>query len=319
MTLPMDALVQKAITLSTNLTAIIPDLWAAQMEPNLRKAAVLEQALVQNTDLLGTDGDVVHIPTLPDLAAAAALTEGTDMTVAALTDATSIDLTPSEVGKAIGITRKALDRIKYDGMAAIVERLAYSMSLYIEGTIAALWDNDLPGASGSHMGYYYPNSHTSANVVVGDTFSSNTLLDAVGNLRASDVMPFPDGTFMAFIHPYQYRDLLKDTDVKNAIFYGSPQVMFRGEVGTLHNVRLIVTNHVVNVMEGASSLVATRKALLVSPRWAAVAWKRRPELVVDPTLYDFGRRRQVAVTADLDIQLLHLDRSLVITTAAAAA
>jgi N4-gp56 family major capsid protein len=316
MTLPMDALVQKAITQTSNLTAIIPDLWAAQLEPNLRKAAVLEQALVQNTDLLGTDGDVVHIPTLPDLGAAAALTEGVDMTVGALTDATSIDLTPSEVGKAIGITRKALDRIKYDGMAAIVDRLAYSMSLYIEGTIAALWDNDLPGSAGSHMGYYYPNAHTSANVVSTDTFSSDVLLDAVGNLRASDVMPFPDGTFMAFIHPYQYRDLLKDTDVKNAIFYGSPQIMFRGEVGTLHNVRLIVTNHVVAVTENT---VATRKALLVSPRWAAVAWKRRPELVVDPTVYDFGRRRQVAVQADLDIQLLHLDRSLVITTAAVAA
>ena len=317
MTLPMDALVQKAITLTTDLSAIIPELWAAQMEPNLRKDAVLQQSLVENTDLLGSDGDVVHIPTLPDLTAAAALTEGTDITVADLTDATSIDLTPSEVGKAIGITRKALDRIKYDGMAAIVDRLAYSMSLYIEGTIAALWDNDLPGASGSAMTELYPNAHTSANVATTDTFSSDILLDSVGELRALDVNPFPDGSFMAFIHPYQYRDLLKDTDVKNAIFYGSPQVMFRGEVGSLHNCRLIVTNHVVHATENTT--VDVRKALLVSPRWAAVAWKRRPELTVDPTLYDFGRRRQVAVTADLDIQMLHLDRGIVISTAAVAA
>lgn len=317
MTLPMDALVQKAITLSSNLTAIIPDLWASMIEPNLRKAAVLEQSLVQNTDLLGTDGDVVHIPTLPDLSAAAALTEGTDMTVGALTDASSIDLTPSEVGKAIGITRKALDRIKYDGMAAIVERLAYSMSLYIEGTIAALWDNDLPGASGSAMTQIYPNSHDSSSVVVTDILTSDVLLDAVGELRALDVQPFPDGSFMFFLHPYQYRDLLKDTDVKNAIFYGSPQVMFRGEVGSLHNCRLIVTNHVVGATEHTS--IAVRKGLLVSPRWAAVAYKRQPQLVVDPTLYDFGRRRQVAVTADLDIQMLHLNRGIVVSTGAAAA
>jgi N4-gp56 family major capsid protein len=310
MPLAIDQLVAKAITQSSGQAAIIPELWAAELEPNLRKREVLQQSVLQNTDLLGEPGDVVHIPTLPDLAAAAALTEGTDMTVTALTDSTSVDLTPSEVGKAIGITRKALDRIKYDGMAAIVDRLAYSMSLYLEGSIAALYNASVPG--GSAMAGQYANSHASGTVVSTDTLDSATILHAKATLEASDVMPFDDGLWRFYIHPYQYEKLIQDQDVRNDLRYASPATLLRGEVGVLHNTRIIVSTHVKSVTENSTTVY---KALFLSPRWAAIAWKRKPELVIDPTLYDFGRRRQVAVTADLDIQLLHSDRSLCITTA----
>jgi N4-gp56 family major capsid protein len=309
--LQIDQLVAKAITLTSGQAAIIPDVWAAELEPNLRKREVLQQSMLQNTDLLGVPGDDVIIPTLPDLTAAAALTEGTDMTVAALTDSTSVTLTPAEVGKAIGISRKALDRIKYDGMAAIVDRLAYSMSLYIEGTIAALYNASVPGG-GSSMTDQYPNSHASGTVVSTDTLSSEVILHAKATLEASDVTPWEDGLWRMYIHPYQYEDLIQDTNVRQDLRYASPQVLLRGEVGVLHNTRIIVSTHVKSVTENST---AVYKALFVSPRWAAIAWKRKPELVVDPTLYDFGRRRQVAVTADLDIQLLHADRGLVVTTA----
>jgi hypothetical protein len=172
MPLAIDQLVAKAITQTSGQAAIIPELWAAELEPNLRKREVLQQSVLQNTDLLGEPGDVVHIPTLPDLGAAAALTEGTDMTVGQLTDSTTVDLTPAEVGKAIGITRKALDRIKYDGMAAIVDRLAYSMSLYLEGTIAGLYNATVPVVGGS-LTNQYPNSHASGTVVSTDTLDSH--------------------------------------------------------------------------------------------------------------------------------------------------
>ncbi len=57
------------------------------------------------------------------------------------------------------------------------------------------------------------------------------------------------------------------------------------------------------------------QAMLVAPRWAAIAYKRKPEVVVDPTLYDFGRRRRFGVLVDYDVQILHPERGVVIATA----
>src|SRR6266702_1200863 len=120
--LPTDQLIKKATTLQTNLQSLVPQIWAAYMELNLRRRAVLEQSLLVNTDLtVPGSGDKVYIPALPDIAIADSLTEGTSQTATTLSNAASVSLTPAEFGKMVAVTRKALDRIKYDGMAAIVD------------------------------------------------------------------------------------------------------------------------------------------------------------------------------------------------------
>jgi N4-gp56 family major capsid protein len=310
----IDQMVQKAVSVTAQHAAIINKVWAADLEVNLRRRAVLQQAVVEVTDLLGTSGDTVYVPTLPDIAAAATLTEGTDMVPIALTASTNVALVPVEVGTSVAISRKALDRIKYDGMSAIVDRLAYAFSLYLEGGIAALWNIVVPGTA-TKFSAVYPNAHTTANIVAGDTMSSKLILAAVAQLEFANNFPFPDGFWRLFINPQQYADLLVDADVRNDLRYGSPETMLHGEVGVLHNCRIIKSNNLVAGAEGASSLVPTRKALLFAPRAAAIAWKRRPEVMADPTVYDFGRRRQFGVTADLDIQPLNAPRALTVVSA----
>src|SRR5258708_2838342 len=162
--LPLDQLIAKADTVAApTLTAIIPQLWAAQLEDNLRKRAVFQQSIVSNTDLVGAEGDTVYMPTLPDLDASLMdLAEDVDIVLVSLNQATSVALKPLEKGKGVGITRYALDRMKYDGMAQIVDRLAYAMSLKIEGTIAGLYSANVPGTAGAagQMTGMYPNAHT---------------------------------------------------------------------------------------------------------------------------------------------------------------
>jgi HK97 family phage major capsid protein len=190
MELQIDKLVQKALTVTSGQGAIIPKLWAAQLEYNLRRMASFQQSIVENTDLLGAPGDTVSIPTLPDIAAAAALVEGTDMVPIALTNSTKVDFVPSEVGTSVAISRKALDRIKYDGMAAIVDRLAYAFSLYIEGTIAGLWNVVVPGTA-TKFTALYPNGHTTANIVVGDTLSSKVIPHSHRHAGDGQQLPLP--------------------------------------------------------------------------------------------------------------------------------
>lgn len=313
---PLDLLVAewvaKADTTTTNMAAIIPQLWASTLEPNLRKREQFQQSIAVNTDLVGEPGDRVFLPTLPDLDDSGMdLTEDVAMSIIALSDATSVELIPAEKGKAIGITRKALDRMKYGGMELLVDRLAYSMSQKIENTISNLYSASVPNG-GASMTIYRPNGKTAATIATTDTLNDDAILDVKAILEGEDAIPFDDGSYRLYIHPNQYKALIKDPDIRNDLRYASPAVLLRGEVGSLHGVRIVVSNYVKTLVENT---VTTYQSLLMSDRWAAIAWKRMPEVTLDPTVYDMGRRRQVGITADFDIELIHAERAIVVRTA----
>jgi N4-gp56 family major capsid protein len=331
MSLATDALIKKATTTTTNLSALIPQIWASLMELNLRRRAVLEQSLLVNTDLtVPGAGNQVFIPALPDIALADLLTEGTAQTATTLSNAASVSLTPVEYGKLIAVTRKALDRIKYDGMTAIIDRLAYSMSIRIETNIAALYNatasaglpnSQMPfgGAALTTIPGLYPNGHTSANVVATDVMSADVLSKAVAKLQQYDNVPFPDGNYWMFLSPDAFQSLMMDANIRQDLRYAAPERLINGDQGVVYGVRLILSNYLVGATGNTQLLENTTipvvKNMLVGPRWAAVAYKRRPEVIIDPTLYDLGRLRQFGVLADFDIQLVHPERALVITTA----
>jgi len=315
MALPIDELIAKALD-TANLSTLIPQVWAPQVEPNLRKAAVLQQSCVIDTTLVGEGGDRVFLPILPDLPPAAVQTELTNMTLGQLSASNYVPLIPTEVGAAVKISRKALDRLKYDGMSLIVDRLSYAMSQYIEGAIAQLWNATVPTVGGAMAGLYPINAgvrYTSANIPATATFTSDQLRDAVALLQSGNMMPFDDGLYMAMLHPKQINDLFKDSKFRDDLHFAQPDVMLRGEVGIYGNCHIIASNYIKTATENTT--VTVYKGIIAGPRWAAVAFKRAPELVVDPTVYDFGRFRQVGIVADLDIELIHSDHSIGISTA----
>ena len=315
MALATDELVRKATTTTTTLAATIPHIWSGQLERNLRKRAVFEQSVVVNTDLLVPGaGDIIYIPILPDLGQADALTEGTDMTVYALSTATSVGFTPTEYGKVVEVTRKALDRIKFDGMAAIIDRLAYSMSQRIEGNIASLFNAAVPGTS-SYINKIYANGKLTGTITTSDTFNDVLILTGIANLEVANNIPYDDGYWRMYISPTQYLALIQDTNTRQDLRWAAPERLLNGEVGALHGCRIIVTNYIQTTAEGSGGAVTVQNAMLLAPRWAAIAYKRKPEVYVDPTLYDGGRRRRFGVTADFDAEVLHYERAQILGSA----
>src|SRR5258708_25704755 len=102
----------------------------------------------------------------------------------------------------VQITRKALDRIKYDGMSAIVDRLAYAMSIAIELKIAALYNATanaaLPnsqvvfgGSTLTTIPSLYPAVHGSGTIVAADVMSGTLLSTAVPQNHEDDNVSFP--------------------------------------------------------------------------------------------------------------------------------
>ena len=336
--LATDELIRKAYTTTTNLTQTIPAIWRRQLEKNLRYQAVFDSSIIDNTDLLGSDGDRVYIPILPDLGMADALLEATDMTDIALNNSAVVPLIPTEYGKMVRITRKALDRISFDGIAEIVDRLSYSMALRLQTLIVTQWNKQVKDETGAEVGanngYFvvqYPNGKTSATITSADTFSGDCILSAVAAMENSLNVPFEDGYFRLFITPNQYKSLIDDQNIRQDLRWAAPERLISGEKGALHGCRIIVTPYLPQTAHPldpsttiytdgslncpAENTVNVAKAFLMAPRAIARAWKRRAEVVVDPTLYDAGRYRRVGVTADVDVKPLHAERMIVITTA----
>jgi N4-gp56 family major capsid protein len=320
MVMATDELIRKATTTTTTVSSLIPKIWAAQLERNLRRRAVFEQSALVNTDLLAPDaGDTVYIPILPDLGAAVTLAEGTDMVPIALNTATSVALVPTEVGVTVEITRKALDRMKYDGMSAVLDRLAYAMSLKMEGDFAALYNAVVPGTA-NKMTVLYPNGHASGTIVAGDVFSDALMLSGIAYLQQQNNVPFEDGQWRLYISPTQFTALLNDANTRQDLRWAAPERLISGEVGELHGCRIFVTNYIPGATGNTAiteNTISVSKAILLAPRAFALAYKRKPEVIVDPTLYDMGRRRRFGVVADYDIELLHNERGVVLTSAGA--
>jgi len=313
MPLATDDLIKKAAgdATTSTLSALINKIWAARIEKNLRKRKVLQQSILSFTDLLvPNSGDTLYIPILPDLGPATSLTEGTDMSITTFSTASSVAYVPTEYGITLEITRKALDRIKYDGAAEMIDRLSYSMLQTLETGIANLYNADVPGTA-SAMVQVYPNGHNSTNVISTDTFSDALIFSGIEQLLSVNATPFDDGYWYLFITPQQWSELFQLDSVRRDMHFAAPNDILSGNIGELYGCRIFVTNW---LHTGTENGVTVQKALLCSPRWAGIAWKRMPGVVVDPTVYDMGRRRRFGIVADFDIELLHYERAVCLSS-----
>lgn len=325
MALAIDELVRKSTT-TTTLAATIPQVWQPRVERNLRLHDVYLGSIVVNTDLMiPKAGNTVYIALLPDVGIADPLTEDVDMTPIALSTATTVPLTPAEYGKSVQITRAALDRISFDGIAEIIDRLSYSMALRVQSLVAKQWNQTVPGAgNGQSFVNQYPNGHNSATIVATDVMSDALILTAIAQLESTNNVPFEDGYYRLFITPLQYKQLIRDSDIRNDLRYASPERLLTNEKGALHGCRIITTNfqpYTGNAASDAALNIAAQNsvnvavAFLMAPRAIALAWKRQPSVITDPTLYDGGRKRRFYVTADFAAVPLHFERMVCITTA----
>lgn len=321
MTLPTDELIQKATTMTSNWQTLIPQLWAARIEVNLRKTSVFMQSLTVFDDLLVPGaGDVLHVPWLPDLGPVPPLQEGVKMDIQAMPDSHEIPLKPTEYGMMYSVTRKMLDRIKYNGIGEILDRFSYSMQQTLETQCASLYKATVPGTTNG-MDVLYANWKGAQTITPNDVMNDKLILDGLVRLRAYNNVPFPNGRFLLYITPAQWEALLLDANIRADLRFVDPGFLrdnnapLNGVIASIHGVDIIVTNYIQQSTEGANNDVTVNNALLVAPRWACVAWKRRPEALIDPTLYDLGRTRQMGITADFSIDLLHYARALVLKSA----
>lgn len=319
---PIEVLLAKAsgTTNSELFTDIVPTVWASQVEKPWRETAMFDQFAVPFGDLEGKPGDELVVPLLPDTADLVADLDENDDTVGVtqITADSSVTLTPKEVGGGIAFTRFLTDRMQYDLIADSISQLSYSNSRVFQAKFASLYT----GLESASQKIYSSRSVTSINgTSADDILMLETMLDIGEDLRVANAEPFADGRYKMFLNPHQYRKLSGDSKYQRYIENSS---LVAGEMssslaikgaykGTFENIDIFVSNYIKGYTN--TNGVTVYKGLLLCPRWAAIAWKRRPALVIDPTLYDFGRKRQIAILSDYAIKLLNSERAWVVETA----
>jgi N4-gp56 family major capsid protein len=82
-------------------------------------------------------------------------------------------------------------------------------------------------------------------------FTVPVILRAATYLEVQNAEPFEDG-FVAIIHPNVKFDVMNDPNFISIVQYKNPERIFRGEIGTVGNVRFVVSTNA-KIFEGAGA------------------------------------------------------------------
>lgn len=265
-----------------------------------------DQFAVVKTDLTATPGDTIVFHKYANLTPGGQLAEDTDLLTQALSK-TTIPITVTEYGNAVGLTQKFLTLSFMDEMQ--------NASVLLGRDYAWVTDVMLRAAVMSGTQKYFCGAHTEQkDIVAADGVGLDDIDNVVEILATGNVLKYTDANgeyYVAFLHPHQTKG------VKNALIsvrqYQYPEMIFKGEVGEYNGVRFIETANIPNGVDGNTTIgydatmvssytytsgktngVALYKGVIFGERAYGWAIALPVELREDPGFQTFGRKRGLA-------------------------
>lgn len=293
----------KALTGTTELAELIPEVWASEIERDAQANRVMRNLdqVIKNTDLLDSPGDIVHIPKLHDLTPAAALTETVAVVPQAMSDDV-VDFTPTEWGTGVELTRKMLRRAYVPVMEDAVEVLGIALA---QGEDVEIITQAIAGVS---IEVFPVSTYTTVDdILVGDVMTPDIMVDARTQLRLNDA----PGPYAWVIHPAQEGALLKDDQFVDASKYGNNQIVLNGEIGTYLGMRIFVSTNIPSAVNVGT--ITYYKSLILGQRSLGLALKANPDMQekYEPT----DRTHTLVSVMEFDTGALNDDRYAVVYTA----
>lgn len=221
-----------AATDTASVDDIIPELWSKRvlqfMESNLVLGALPG---VMDRTLVGTAGDILHLPIFDQVSAeAAAVAENASTTIVELTTSEAT-ATPTEYSMAIQLTEKMISRSMVNMMEEGSRRLGYGLALKLEKLIRV--ELEATVNAGTNSGQLLDKT--------GSQFSEDFIADAKRIFRKNA----PDAEFsqiVAVLHPDHSVVLEKSSKFVDASVYGGREVLLNGEFGKYLGVRLLMSD-----------------------------------------------------------------------------
>ena len=288
-----------------------------------------DQFAVVRADLQAQPGDTIVFPKYGNLTRGGTIAEDVDLESENLTKS-SITISVTEYGKAVGLTQKFLSLSFLDEMqnAAIALGRDYA-------TVVDLMLRDAL-FSGTQI-ILAASRAAQKDVVSGDNLAITDIDAAVELLATANVMKYVDGNgeyYAGYCHPHQTTSFKKG--MISIRQYQYPEIIFKGEVGEYNGVRFIETSHCPNgaagVTEGGydATLVAsyqygaTGTDINAVDLYEAVVFGERAygwavalpvELREDAGYTNFGRKRRLAWYAIMGAGKIVNENIVIIRTA----
>ena len=285
--------------------AVNPNIWDTRLREYQEEALVVSP-LAQTFDLTGPGADLkVTIDEVPS-AAAAALTEGNDVAVTAITTR-NVTFTPSQYAARYQISQKEYVRAFFNVMENATKKLGYQLALSRDTRSIAVLE---AGASTSIV----PATAVTASRDAGDLTSADTIGydEIISGARAIKVNKYVPKTLI--VNMFQAADLLRLDKVNKANEFGSREALERGLVGSLFGVKIYETNQV-GVTAGSVGDEADALLLGETPtgeKAFGVAIKEAPSISKDYNVVNLSH--DIVGHEDTDIKVLHGGAVVKITT-----
>lgn len=288
----VDQAIDSAATDTTSAAAIIPEVWGARVLEYMKEYIVFAGLPgVMNRELVGTPGDILHLPKWDqDLTVTAATAENADASVQEITT-TDKTFTPTEYTAAVQVTQKVMSRSLASVMDEAANRLAFAAALGLERAIVTELEATV-------------NLSTNTGQLLdktGSQFSEDFLAEARRIFRTNALSSVALGRLVAIVHPLHMQVLEKSSQFTDASIYGGREVLLNGEIGRYLGMRILVSNE---IRQGGADIDSDSTndydCWVLGPDAFRVAVKRDPYLEVE--YHALGRYWDVVIAHEYDVE-----------------
>ena len=187
---------------------------------------------------------------------------------------TSVTTTPTQYRIVASLSDMLLEGNPMPLLEKVRDRIAYIMAKVMDTVIQT-------SVMAGTYAIYGGTQTTRAGLGAGDVITVQNLNRAAAELLARDVPTFDGNSYVAVLHPYQVYDLRTSTATGSWLDiakYAMPDKIYSGEIGTLFNIRVLMSSHV----QPFTSTVQVYPALVVGRGAFGVGFRQQPQILITP-------------------------------------
>ena len=278
---------------SSGIGSVMGSTWSQKIVFDAQPDRVLSKYFLEFTDLMGNNDVTLVIPKIGDVDLMGGRTgsaEGITRTLNNFDTADNITVSLSSAdvklgGCGISFETASATRVSIVEMAH--KQLVRQYLETIETDANAILENATTGSTAAGI-IYGGDASAKGDLETGDVITVDKIIDMKIELQIRDFAKKP-GDAVLFIHPTQYKQLLKSSQFTNAAEFGNGSIVSKGviqeyvgviiEVSTLVSAGTVAANTTVALRGGWGA--AGHLAYMIDPTAAAgIVWKEKAKVKV---------------------------------------
>jgi N4-gp56 family major capsid protein len=205
---------------------INPEIWNTQVLRHVEDTIIVAKYAKVYNDILGAPGDTLNVTINSAPAAAAAVLESNDVTIAAYA-VTQVIFTPTEYAFAYALSDKQARRAFYDVASDMSQKIGYALAL--ERDTLAL--TELTSGVGNVV---TANSVVSSNITTSDLIDWDDIVNAMTEIRKDKLVPK-----VLILSPGQLGHLMKNAAFRDASQFGGRETILGGTLKMIGGLEVV--------------------------------------------------------------------------------